>query len=332
MQLYNRSVVFAYSEIGCVCLEAILSMGAEVLAVFTHEDDPHEEIWFRSVARVARDHGIPVFTDPPGRRLAYLRELNPDLIFSFYYRRIIPDEILKRAPGGAYNLHGSLLPRYRGRAPVNWAVIMGERESGVTLHHMTEEADRGDIVDQEIVAIGFDDTARDLYAGMAVAARAVMLRNYPLIVSGVAPRRPQDDSLATTFRRRSPSDGIIDWERSANEIYNLVRGTTHPFPGAFSYLVGGDGVWRKTYIWRARPLPLNSSRGRAPGAILSLVPLCAATGDGVLQIERIQVEEQPELAAANFVNLYNITPGMAFDSLDALEALAARCGGGENGC
>ncbi len=324
MQLYNRSVVFAYSEIGCVCLEAILSMGAEVLAVFTHEDDPHEEIWFRSVAQIAGNHGIPVFTDSPKKHLEYLRELNPDLVFSFYYRKIIPVEILERAPGGAYNLHGALLPRYRGRAPVNWAIIMGEEESGVTLHHMTAEVDKGDIVDQEVVSIGFDDTARDLYASMTVAARAVMLHNYPLIVSGVAPRKPQDDALATTFGRRTPADGIIDWKEGAMEIYNLVRGTTHPFPGAFSYLLGEGGLWRKVYIWRAHPLTANSSMGADPGTILSIAPLCVATGRGVLQIEQVQIEGQTELAAANFVNMHDIAPGMAFDSLDALEALGKR--------
>lgn len=314
MQPYNRSVVFAYSEIGCVCLEAILSMGADVQAVFTQNDDPREEIWFRSAAALAKNHGIPVFTDPPRQHAAYLRELSPDLVFSFYYRRIIPEDILELAPGGAYNLHGALLPRYRGRASVNWAIIMGERESGVTLHHMTGEPGKGDIVDQMSVGIGLDDTARDLYAGMAEAARAVMLRSYPLIVSGVAPRRAQDDSLATAFGKRSPSDGIIDWNRSANEIYNLVRGTTHPFPGAFSYLREEGGTWRKIYIWQARPLPFNSSRGKKPGVILSLAPLCAATGSGVLQIEQLQPDGQQELTAANFVNTSGVTPGAVFGS------------------
>lgn len=321
MNLYNRSVVFAYSEIGCVCIEAILSMGAEIQAIFTHEDDPHEEIWFRSVARIARDHGIPVFTGSPRQHLEYLRELAPELVFSFYYRRIIPNEILENAPGGAYNMHGSLLPRYRGRAPVNWAIIMGERESGVTLHHMAAEVDKGDIVDCEIVPIGFDDTARDLYTGMAVAARSVMLRNYPLIVSGVAPRRPQDESLATTFGKRTPSDGIIDWSMSAEKIYDLVRGTTHPFPGAFSYMKGEDGVWRKVWIWRAHPITQNSSLKKAPGAFLSLTPLSVATGCGALRIEQIQLEGHPELAATNFVNVQRVTSDMSFDSLDALAAI-----------
>lgn len=320
MKPYNRSVVFAYSEIGCVCIEAILSMGAEILAVFTHEDDPHEEIWFRSVARLASEHGIPVFTDPPGKHLEYLRELAPDLVFSFYYRRIIPNEILENAPGGAYNMHGALLPLYRGRAPVNWAIIMGEVESGVTLHHMTADVDKGDIVDQEIVPIGYDDTARDLYTAMTAAARSVMLRNYPLIVSGVAPRKPQDESLATTFGKRTPSDGIIDWGMSTKKIYDLIRGTTHPFPGAFTYLREADGKWRKVWIWRAHPIIKGSSKGKPPGAILSLTPLSVATGNGALQIEQIQLEGQPELSATNFVNVQRVTQDMSFDSLDALAA------------
>lgn len=321
MKPYNRSVVFAYSEIGCVCIETLLSMGAEILAVFTHEDDPREEIWFRSVARLAGERGIPVFTEPPGQRLEYLRILAPDLVFSFYYRRMIPNEILENAPGGAYNVHGSLLPRYRGRAPVNWAVIMGEEESGVTLHHMTAEADKGDIVAQEAVSIGFDDTAFDLYGGIAAAARSVMLRNYPLIVSGVAPRRPQDEALATTFGKRTPSDGIIDWNMSAKKIYDLIRGTTHPFPGAFSYLREENGERKKVWIWRARPIPQGSSKGKQPGAILSLTPLSVATGGGVLQIGQIQLEGQPELSAANFVNVRRLTPGISFGSPDATAAI-----------
>lgn len=302
-------VVFAYSEVGYVCTEALLSMGADILAVFTHEDDPAEEIWFRSVADLAEKNNIPVFTDSPKNHIDFIRELSPDMIFSFYYRRLIPMEIIDGVRGGAYNVHGGLLPTYRGRAPVNWAIIRGETESGVTLHHMTDKADCGDIVDQEVVEIGFDDTVRDLYAGIADASRRIMLRNYPLIASDSAPRRRQDESAASSFGKRTPADGLIDWHRTSMEIYNLIRGTTHPFPGAFSFL-GSTG--EKVWIWSARPLKGASARGNEPGTVTSIVPLCIATGDGLLKVDRIQVEGHPEQNDREFVREFAARVGMEF--------------------
>lgn len=313
MRHFNRCVVFAYSEIGCACLETLLSMGADVAAVFTHEDDPNEEIWFRSVASEARKNGIPVLTDSPRDKIDFIRSLEPDLIFSFYYRSIIPNEVVELPPGGAYNMHGSLLPKFRGRAPINWAIIMGETETGVTLHHMTSEPDKGDIVDQETVTIGFVDTAIDLFAGAVEAAKTVMLRSYPLIASGVAPRQAQDESQATTFGRRTPADGLIDWRKSAREIYNLVRGVTHPFPGAFSWLER-EGEVRRVFIWRAWPLDTSSSMGKQPGTVVSLVPLCVATGKGVLRLESLESEGQGEVPAASFVGMEGIRPGTRFQS------------------
>ena len=310
MKGMNRSVVFAYSEVGYVCVQALLSMGAEIAALFTHRDDPNEEIWFRSVEGLALEHGIPVYTDSPKDRIELLRRLAPEMIFSFYYRRMIPMEIITAAPGGAYNMHGALLPKFRGRAPVNWAMIMGESRSGVTLHHMTDAVDAGDIVDQEAVEIGLDDTVRDLYIGITDAARLVMLRSYPLIRSGTAPRRTQDESEATYFGKRTPEDGLIDWERSAAEVYNLVRGTTHPFPGAFSNFQGD--VSGKVIIWKARPLPMLPNKGYQPGCITSVMPLCAATAEGVLKLEQLQMEGYPEQNDIEFVREFNVRVGDKF--------------------
>lgn len=310
MTKWNSAVVFAYGEVGYVCLETLLSMGCEVLAVFTHEDDPNETIWFRSVEELARKQGIPCYTDSPSNHMEELARLRFDLVFSFHYRSMIAMDIIGLAPGGAYNVHGGLLPRFRGRAPVNWAIIMGEKQSGVTLHHMTERADCGDIVDQEEVAIGFGDTAMDLYMSIVDASRLIVKRNYRPIALGTASRRPQDESRAGRFARRTPADGVIRWASSSIEIYNLVRGTTHPFPGAFSNFDGD--VEGKVFVWRARPLPKAVTGGREPGTVLSLLPLCVATGEGVLKLERLQMEGHPEQNDIKFVQTFDVSVGDMF--------------------
>src|SRR5215467_4964491 len=190
-----RSVLFAYSDVGYVCLELLLELGADVVAVFTHEDDPGEEIWFRSVRRLAEHHQLLVFTPERfdgGDWVERLRGWQPDFLFSFYYRRLLPSAVLETARRGAFNLHGSLLPHYRGRCPANWVLINDERETGVTLHHMVARADAGDIVAQRRVPIADDDTAFTLHGKLTVAAAALMRETYPLLCAGTAPRRPQD--------------------------------------------------------------------------------------------------------------------------------------------
>jgi methionyl-tRNA formyltransferase len=273
-----RTLVFAYSELGVRCLELLLARGQRVVALYTHADDPGETRWFRSAAELAERHAIPVerptrLRDP--RVIESLRALRPQLIFSFYYRLLIPRAILALPRLGAFNMHGYLLPRYRGRAPVNWAILRGETETGATLHHMVERADAGDIVDQEAVPIGRDDTAADVMARVTNAACLVLERRLDELVRGCAPRRAQDESRATSFGRRRPEDGRIDWSKPAAEIANLVRAVTRPFPGAFTELGA-----RRLQVWRAR-----EQRGAAaPGAVLSREPLIVATGEGALEI------------------------------------------------
>ncbi len=291
-----RVLLAAYSEVGVVCLEELLSQGANVVGVYSHADDQFEEIWFRSVARTATEAGIPVFTpeDINSREeIDRIRDLKPDILFSFYFRNMIVPEILSIPPMGAFNMHGSLLPRYRGRACVNWAVLKGETETGVTLHVMTAKADAGDIVDQEAVPIDFTDTSQDVFWKIRDAARKVMARSWPLLRAGRAPRKPQDESRATKFGRRRPSDGLIDWETPAVDIYNLVRSVTHPFPGAFTRFDG-----KKLFIWKAWPIEANGEA--PPGQVQQLEPLLAATGRGLLRIDRCQLEGQEEMEGTDF--------------------------------
>ncbi len=270
------------------------------MAVVTHRDDPAETIWFGSVAELAGAHGIPVQTpeDPNGPAFVEeVRRLRPDLLFSFYYRRLLSPAILAVPPLGAINLHGSLLPKYRGRAPVNWVLVRGETTTGVTLHYMDARADHGDIIAQRAVPIPIEDTALTLSRKLTAAARSLLAETYPRIVAGKAPRMPQDDGAATTFGRRTPADGRIDWSRSAWQIYNLIRAVTRPFPGAFTFW--GD---RKLLLWSARPpggraceAPHGTILGAGEGGALEV-----ATGDGILEVTGMQAEGGPEMDGATF--------------------------------
>lgn len=286
----SRCAVFAYSEVGYLCLAEMIEQGADIVAVFTHPDDPDENIWFHSVADLAREHGIAtrVVSKMSDDDVLWLEGLEPDLIFSFYFRAMIPSRALSAARRGAFNMHGALLPKYRGRACVNWAVINGETETGTTLHVMTERADAGDIIAQRSVPIAYEETAHDIFLKVAEASRQVIADVFDDIAAGRETRTPQDESKATKFGRRRPSDGEIDWTKSATEIYNLIRGVTHPFPGAFAEI---DGV--KTFIWKAAVRDGSA----APGEVISRRPFIIGTGEGAIEILRFQREGEEEMDA-----------------------------------
>ncbi len=267
-------VLFAYHEMGYVCMEALLKMGAPIAALFTHRDDSHEEIWWRSCAELAAQHGVPVHTDDGADSASAtgIGALKPAVIYSFYYRHLIPESVLAVAPLGAFNLHGSLLPAYRGRAPVNWMLVNGEREAGVTLHQMVARADAGDIVGQRAVAIDDSDTALTLYRKLVPLGVELITEMHPKIVAGTAPRRKMDIAKGSYFGRRKPDDGRIDWRWPARRIFNLVRAVTHPYPGAFCF-VGG----RKLMVWEAKIGAENGTLGE-PGRVVR------ETADGALEI------------------------------------------------
>ena len=237
-----RAVVFAYHDVGVRCLKTLLSGGVAVPLVVTVPDDPREQQWFASVAATAADYGLDVVapedTHAP-RLIRRISELQPDFVFSFYYRSMLGAPLLRAARRGALNMHGSLLPKYRGRAPVNWAILHGEHETGATLHYMVERADAGDIVDSQAVPILIDDDAREVFDKVTVAAETVLARSLPALIAGTASRRPQPILAGQYFGRRRPEDGRIHWSRPALEIHNLVRAVAPPFPGAFG-IVGSE--------------------------------------------------------------------------------------------
>ena len=237
----TRAVVFAYSEVGIRCVHELLAQGIEIPLLFTHADDPGEAQWFGSVRQLAESHGLRVETpdnpNTPGW-VAAGAAVRPDFLFSFYYRYMLDSAWLKVPRLGALNMHGSLLPKFRGRAPVHWAILKGEPVTGASLHYMVEKPDAGALVDQQSVPILENDTALDVSLKVAEAAADVLRRSLPLLVAGSAPARPLDLKAGSYFGRRGPEDGRIDWRRSAREVHDLVRAVAPPFPGAFTEVNG----------------------------------------------------------------------------------------------
>ncbi|WGL99477.1 bifunctional UDP-4-amino-4-deoxy-L-arabinose formyltransferase/UDP-glucuronic acid oxidase ArnA [Arsenophonus sp. aPb] len=275
-----KAIVFAYHDIGCVGLKALQKAGFEIQAVFTHTDDPKENHFFSSVACLGAEMGLPVFAPENVNHSLWIErieKMQPDVIFSFYYRHMLSQELLALAPKGAFNLHGSLLPKYRGRVPINWAILNGETETGVTFHKMIAKADAGDIIAQKKVAIDATDTALVLHEKIRQASEQLLADSLPLIKMGDYSATPQDESQATYFGRRRAEDGLIDWSKSATEVNNLIRAVTKPYPGAFTYLAES-----KMIVWRARVL--EKSHDKLPGTIISTEPLQIACGQGVLEI------------------------------------------------
>lgn len=273
-----RAVVFAYHDVGVRCLKALLSGGVEVPLVVTVPDDPHEAQWYASVAATAHDYGLDVIAPAQANSAQLERavtDLKPDFLFSFYYRSMLGAPLLRAAQQGALNMHGSLLPKFRGRAPVNWAILKGARECGATLHYMVERADAGDIVDQLAVPILQDDEARDVFAKVTVAAETILARSLPGLLAGTAPRRAQPLEPGQYFGRRRPEDGRIDWRRPAAEIHNLVRAVAPPFPGAFTEL--GAERWQ---IHRTRVSTQRAAAGTAPQLVGRGGECVAVCGDG----------------------------------------------------
>ena len=282
--------------------------GFEIAAVFTHKDNPNENIWFDSVAELACAEGLPVFAPDDINHPVWaekIKAINPDIIFSFYFRDMVKKPILEIPKLGCLNLHGSLLPAYRGRVPINWAIINGETETGVTLHYMTVKPDDGDIVGQEKIAIGTNDTAKDVHQKATKAAAVLLDKMLPLIKKGKAPRKKQDASKASYFGGRKPADGEIDWSKSATEIRNLVRATTRPYPGAFSYM--GD---RKCFFWAVSEA--KSAKKSKPGTVISFNPLVIACGKGAVKVESAQLENGVYMSGIQFAAEARIVENMVF--------------------
>ena len=304
-----KAIALAYHNIGCAGIKALLQNGFDILAVFNHTQDPNENIWFNSVAKLAAAHGIPTFAPENINHPLWvqkIRELKPDIIFSFYYRNMVSKEILDIPPKGCLNLHGSLLPKYRGRCPINWVLVNGEKQTGVTLHYMTPRPDDGDMVCQKSVDISSEDTALTLNKKMVQASTVMLNQILPRIKRGKIPQTPQDHSAATYFGGRRPEHGEIDWSVSAQAVRNLVRAVTTPYPGAFSHI----GT-RKCFFWQVAVAP-GANQGEPPGTIVSVTPLVIACGKDSVQVEFGQAENNIYMSGAQLARELNLVEGMRF--------------------
>lgn len=247
----HSAVVFAYHNVGVRGLSALLANGVDVKLVVTHKDNPRETIWFESVAELAMLNDIEVvYPDDPNSPdvLAKIDACRADWMFSFYYRNLLGAALLEMPRCGAYNLHGSLLPHYRGRVPVNWAVIEGETQTGASLHRMVEKPDAGALVDQQAVAILPNDTAYQVFQKVTCAAETVLMRSLPDLLAGTAKEIPLDLSVGSYYGGRGPEDGRLDWRNSAWRVHNMIRALAWPYPNAFFDFAGHRVHIRGSYF------------------------------------------------------------------------------------
>ena len=286
-----KTIVFAYHDIGIVGLEALALGKFDIQAIFSHLDDPEENIWFESVADWAKKNQIPVFCPKnvnTSQWIEMIRQTSPEVIFSFYYRNLLSRDVFMIPSAGSFNLHGSLLPAYRGRCPVNWVLVNGEERTGVTLHHIVEAPDAGDIVGQKEVSIKFEDTAYSLYQKLCVKARELLEEVLPHIKRATAPRIAQNLKQGSYYGGRKPEDGRIDWRWSVMQIYNLVRAVTEPYPGAFTHLPKGE----KLLIWWALPERESVSKGPVGALEFENGNAFIRASDGRLRLLDIEVGKE----------------------------------------
>jgi len=305
----TRAVVFAYHDVGCGCLQVLLDQRVEVPLVLTHEDSPGENIWFGSVAKLAHERGIEAIAprDPNTPEIVErVRALQSDFLFSFYYRSMLKPALLSIPRRGAFNMHGSLLPNYRGRVPVNWAVLRGETRTGATLHEMVEKPDAGRIVDQEAVAILPDDLAVDVFRKVSAAAARVLGRSLPKLIDGSAVLRAQDLSQGGYFGARRPEDGRIDWSLPAKRVHDLVRAVAPPYPGAFTEVDG-----KRLRVLRTR-LMAETGTAQPPALLYARTGRCFAVcaGGGVIELVELELDGRP-LSAQEFATRFGgkLLPG-----------------------
>lgn len=302
----SRAVVFAYHNVGVRCLSVLLAHDVDVVRVVTHKDSPSETIWFDSVAELTARHGIPVIMpeDPNDPAIvAELAALQPDFLFSFYYRLMLKAPLLALPKGGAWNMHGSLLPKYRGRVPVNWAIIHGERETGATLHQMLEKPDAGGILAQQAVPILPDDTAFDVFNKVTLAAEMALDHVLPDLLAGRAVAQAQNLAAGSYFGGRKAEDGRIDWSQPAAKVHNLVRAVAPPYPGAYADTAKG----RLKVLRSLHPTGETGPYGGRPTLFVRNGHLYAECGDGrLLRLLAVELDGFP------------LAPESAGDQLNAI--------------
>jgi len=297
----GRRVVF----VGAVheaepALDAVLRSGVEVAAVIMPSVDMAATLSGAvDLAPLARRFGVPVIRTAnlnSPQDVEHLRKLAPDLIVVVGWTRLLRPEVLAIPRRGCVGFHASLLPKGRGRAPVNWAILRGETVTGNTMMYLAAEADAGDIIDQRTIAIEPEDTCATVYARVAQAGAEMLAQHMDGLLSGTAPRRPQGKDAGPLLPKRTADMGITDWNRPARAVHDWIRALTHPYPGAFT-------LWgrNKLFLWRS-DAPAGKSTGADPGVIVGTEDeaLIVATRDGCLRVTRVQDEGGAEESGASW--------------------------------
>jgi len=289
-----RAVWISFDLIGRDCLEAAAAAGAEIVGVVTLPGpvDParsgqcsFDEVASRLGARLVESADV----NAP-ETIAAFGELDPDLVFVVGWSQLVRGELIATAREGVFGMHPTLLPRHRGRAPIPWAILSGLAKTGVTLFEIVDPtADSGPIVGQVEVAIAPDETATTLFDKLARAHVELIRRCVPELLERRAPRIPQDDRRGSWWPKRTPADGIIDWETRAPYLYDWVRAQTRPYPGAFTYL-GED----KVVVWSARPVAFAGEA--AAGTVVADGPVVAC-GEGALLLEEVEAARELPVGA-----------------------------------
>lgn len=304
-------IVFMGSPSNAVpALEALLRTGHRLIGIVAQPDRPAgrgQEIHPPAIAEWARARKLPLFQPDRIKNnpefLKTLQELSPDLVVVVAYGRILPNEILTLPPKRCLNLHFSLLPKYRGAAPVQWALINGEEETGVTTFQIVEKLDAGPIYLQKKVLIEPEDNAEILGHRLAVAGADLLVETVDRVAEGRIEPTPQNDHAATPAPPLKKEDGRIDWSRKAKTIWGQIRGTT-PWPGAFTFL---DNKLLKVYSASVLPRKKEAS----PGEVLTAVPggLEIACGQGALLLKEVQIEGKKRMKTTEFLKGHPIEPG-----------------------
>jgi methionyl-tRNA formyltransferase len=300
-------------EFAVPSLERLVRDGHDIGAVFTQPDKPSgrgKHLQQPPVKAFALERGIAVHqpakikTNQEVR--AIFESVAADLCVVAAYGKILPEWMLRLPRFGCVNVHASLLPKYRGAAPINWAIANGERETGVTIMQMDAGMDTGDMLRKRAVEIGEDETAVELSARLALVGADLLSETLPVIERAEIEPLPQADAEATYAPMLKREDGLIDWRMTAREIANRVR-AFQPWPGCYTFFRG-----QRLMIWRARPLPESEPRAVDPATVLSVdktALVIACSGASALAVEELQVEGKRRVTAREFANGMRLATG-----------------------
>jgi methionyl-tRNA formyltransferase len=297
-----KTFLFLGSRRGWAVLKKLVEAKVNICGVLCLIDDPHEEPLHLKITELTKTQHIPIYFSnqvKPSEYAEILKRHQPDFAFAIGWRFMINKAAYNVPTKGTLVVHDSLLPKYRGFAPTNWVLINGETETGVTLFYIADEVDSGPIVDQLKTSISLEDTATTLDEKIIRLYEEIIVKNLKRLEDPQFKPSPQNETEATYTCKRIPEDGKIDWSKSTMQIYNLIRATTHPFPGAFAYFKG-----KKILVWQAK-LPATQKQyvGSIPGRVVGKHNgmIEVLTGDGSILLGSLQFENEPELAAQDFV-------------------------------